>query len=203
MKKLDESSPLFITYSAHPSDSNPQSHIMTKHDLARHFDPSYFLPGFENGQIVCTLVPIDCKYIDPEESVPVFGEVSPESLAALLRLKSDVAQGRAACPPKRMSPRIPSDLPEYISLEMLAKVLIAKGYDSKGTQGWDAKGRTYFVADPKNVQPGSSGGLYPVCPINNPVWGHEKDYEPMFCSAQVLALPDCEVTSGVPLSCCR
>lgn len=200
MKEFSKSSaPVFVAYGADPSCPDPKTHLLTKENMASHLDPSNFSAGFENGQIICAVVPIDYKYPSPSDGSPVLGEVSTETLSALMEMKAAIASGEMPKYSEPKPPAVPKDLPKYIGIEQLKELLVAKGYGSHGTQGWDASSLTYFVVDPDGKTEGSHGGFYGIRPVNNPIWGKEETYEPKFCTAQAMSLPDCPVTSGIPL----
>lgn len=182
---------------------------------------SYDGAGFKNGWIVCALNPIDYKYTDEEgisHNGDVTGESMIEMMK-LQKQIVDGEKPEIDLSPKPepepaddpfpvldsepdIAPEIeseldskPEPLPEHIGLDQVFEMLEAKGYDTPGTQKWDLDNTTYWVLDKNDAMEasvsGPCGSYYPIKPINNPIWLHESDYEPLFLTAQIEAIPAC------------
>lgn len=199
------SAPLFVSFGADPNYCDTMTYVMTKEQMMEHVSDGstdFFSKGYENGEIVCALVPIDYKgYGDGGK--PTFGGVKTESLVEMLKLQSDIASGikpkyvesKHEPEPKILAPSEPEELTEHIGLDKVDEILNEKGYVTPGMKKWDADAITYWIFDEKGEMDGSvagpCGSYYPMKPVNNPIWGHEADYEPMFLTAQVEAIPGC------------
>lgn len=203
---MKSNAPLFVSFGADPNYCDTATCAMTKEQMMEHIASSAdFATGYENGEIVCALVPIDYKCYG-EGGKPAFGGVKTESMIEMLKLQSDIANGikpkysepkpeTASKTDVPSAPTEPEKLPEHIGLDKVDEILNEKGYTTPGMKKWDADAITYWVFYEKGEMDGSvagpCGSYYPMKPVNNPIWGQEGDYEPMFLTAQVEAIPSC------------
>lgn len=92
------SAPLFVTFDASPNYDDPSTFPCTKDEISNtlSYVPSYeSCWGFENGEVVCELVPLGFVYKDEGGNL-VEGDVKSEDLAMLLHMQGDIADGKVS-----------------------------------------------------------------------------------------------------------
>lgn len=88
--------PLFVAYGADPNHHEVQSTAMTKEQALNYaaYDNKWSANKFEDGEIMCELVPIGFFYKNDDGEV-VCGDVKQEDLINMLCLQADIEEGIA------------------------------------------------------------------------------------------------------------